>query len=130
MAARSTQTDRQTDGHASPLWTRCQSCCLERKQQQKCLHTVVAPVDKVAHEQVVRLRAVATNFEELLQVVKLAVNVAACGMGRSKFWFVSLPKFFLSKAEVAMSHVTVIGFLPVCLPYSAWPEAVSVTVPS
>ena len=50
---------------------------LEREQQQEGLDRIKAAVDKVAHEEVVRLGHVATDLEELLQVVELAVDVAA-----------------------------------------------------
>lgn len=49
---------------------------LEREQQQERLDAVEAAVDKVAHEEVVGVRHVAADLEELLQVVELAVDVA------------------------------------------------------
>ena len=49
----------------------------QRKQQQKCLHTVEAPINEVPHEEVVCARTVSPNLKELHQIKKLAVNVAA-----------------------------------------------------
>ena len=49
----------------------------ESKQQQKGFYRVVASVDEVAHKEVVGIRAVAADFEQLLQIVKLAVDVSA-----------------------------------------------------
>lgn len=40
-------------------------------------HRVVPPVYVVTHEQIVGVRSLATNTEELYEVVKLAVNVPA-----------------------------------------------------
>ena len=57
---------------------RAGSCThLQRQQQQERLHTVEATVNEVAQEQVVRIRALATDAEQLQQIVKLAVDVAA-----------------------------------------------------
>ena len=50
---------------------------LEREQQQERLDAVEAAVDKVAHEEVVRVGHVAAHLEQLLQVVELAVDVPA-----------------------------------------------------
>ena len=36
-----------------------------------------AAINKVAHENVVRLKALATNMEELHQIVELAVDITA-----------------------------------------------------
>ena len=52
--------------------------CLECKEKQKGLYAIEAPVHKVAHEEVVGLRAVSTVLEELQQVVELAMDVATC----------------------------------------------------
>ena len=51
---------------------------LEGQEQQKGLHAVEAAVHEVPHEEVVGLRAVAPNLEQLHEVVELAVDVAAC----------------------------------------------------
>ena len=56
---------------------------LERDEQSDCLHTVVAAIYVVAHEQVVRVGRLATNLEELAQIMELAVNVAANSYGRA-----------------------------------------------
>ncbi len=45
--------------------------------EARCSHRVEAAVDKVAHEEVVGVGHVAADLEELLQVVKLPVDVAA-----------------------------------------------------
>ena len=50
---------------------------LEREQQQKRLDRVEAAVDEVTHEEVVGVGHVTAHLEELLEVVELAVNVAA-----------------------------------------------------
>ena len=50
---------------------------LEREQQQEGLDRVEAAVDEIAHEEIVCVGHVAADLEELLQVVKLPVNVAA-----------------------------------------------------
>mmetsp|Transcript_73452 Transcript_73452/g.172572 ORF Transcript_73452/g.172572 Transcript_73452/m.172572 type:complete len:101 (+) Transcript_73452:307-609(+) len=47
------------------------------EEQQECFDTVEASVHKIAHEQVVRVWAFSTNFEKFLQVIELAVDVAA-----------------------------------------------------
>ena len=49
----------------------------EGKQKQEGLDAVESPVDKVAHEEVVCVGHVAAHFEQLLEVVKLSVNVSA-----------------------------------------------------
>lgn len=51
---------------------------LERQQQQEGFYTVEAPVDKVTHEQVVGLRAVTPDLEQLDQVIKLPMDVPTC----------------------------------------------------
>ena len=51
---------------------------LQREQQQEGLDAVVAAVHEVAHEQVVGLRAVAADLEQLHEVVELPMDVAAC----------------------------------------------------
>ena len=50
---------------------------LERQQKQEGLDAVESPVDKVAHEEVVRVGHVAAHFEQLFEVVELSVNVSA-----------------------------------------------------
>ena len=55
---------------------------LEREEQQKSLDRVEAPVDKVAQEEVGGPRGVPSRGEELLEVVKLPVDVPADGDGR------------------------------------------------
>ena len=50
---------------------------LQREQQQEGLDGVEAAVDEVAHEEVVGVGYRPPHFEELLQVVKLPVDVAA-----------------------------------------------------
>ena len=51
---------------------------LQGKQEEEGFHAVETAVDKVAHEQVVGLRAVPANLEQLDKVIELAVDVAAC----------------------------------------------------
>lgn len=49
---------------------------LQRKQEQKRFDAVVASVDIIAHEEVVRIRTFASDKEQLLQIVELAVDVS------------------------------------------------------
>ena len=48
----------------------------QRDQEGDGLDGVVAPVDVVAHEEVVRVRRLAADLEQLHQVVKLTVDIA------------------------------------------------------
>jgi len=50
---------------------------LQAQQQQERLERVEAAIHKVAHEQVVGLRHVAADAEELHQIMELAVDVTA-----------------------------------------------------
>ena len=50
---------------------------LEGQQEEKGLDGVVAPIDKVAEEQVVLVGAFAADLEQLDEVVELPVDVAA-----------------------------------------------------
>lgn len=52
---------------------------LERQQQQEGLHTVEASVHKVAHEQVVCVRHIASDFKQLLEIIELTMNVTTNG---------------------------------------------------
>lgn len=54
----------------------------EAEQEEEGLERVEPAVDKVAHEEVVRVGDVAADAEELHQVVELAVDVAAYCHGR------------------------------------------------
>lgn len=49
---------------------------LQRKQEQKRFDAVVASVDIIAHEEVIRIRTFASDKEQLLQIVELAVDVS------------------------------------------------------
>jgi len=49
---------------------------LEREQQQERLNAVEASVNKVSHEQIVSVRHITANLEELLEVIKLAMDVS------------------------------------------------------
>ena len=51
---------------------------LEAQEKQEGLDAIEASVHKVAHEQVVGLRAVPADLEELQKVVKLAMDVSTC----------------------------------------------------
>lgn len=55
---------------------------LEGPEVQDALDAEVSPVNVVAEEEVPRLGGVATDLEELHQIVVLAVDVAADGDGR------------------------------------------------
>ena len=50
---------------------------LERDEQGDCLDTIIAAVDVITHEQIVRCRRLTTDLEEFKQIVELAVDVAA-----------------------------------------------------
>lgn len=50
---------------------------LEANEKGHSLNTIVAPIDVVAHEQVVCVWRATTNFEELHQVMELSVDIAA-----------------------------------------------------
>ena len=52
-------------------------------EQSDCLDTVVAAIDVVAHEEVVGVRGLTANLEQLAQVVELAMDVAADRHGRT-----------------------------------------------
>mmetsp|Transcript_6233 Transcript_6233/g.18937 ORF Transcript_6233/g.18937 Transcript_6233/m.18937 type:complete len:205 (-) Transcript_6233:40-654(-) len=52
---------------------------LESEKQEEGFDTVEASIDKVAHEEVVRVRTLATDLEELLEIVELAMNISADG---------------------------------------------------
>lgn len=49
----------------------------ESDQERHCFNGVVASVDVVTHEKVVGVWGLPTNFEKLLQVMELTVNVTA-----------------------------------------------------
>ena len=49
---------------------------LQRKQEQKRFDAVVASVDIIAHEEVIRIRTFASDKEQLLQIVELTVDVS------------------------------------------------------
>ena len=49
---------------------------LQRKQEQKRFNAVVASVDIIAHEEVIRIGTVASDEEQLLQIVELTVDVS------------------------------------------------------
>ena len=46
-------------------------------EQSDCLDAVVAAIDIVAHEEVVCVRGLSANLEQLAQVVELAMDVTA-----------------------------------------------------
>ena len=50
---------------------------LECDEQSDSLDTVVAAIDVVTHEEVVRVWGLPTNLEQLTQVMELAMNVTA-----------------------------------------------------
>ena len=52
------------------------------QQQQERLHGIIAPIHEIAHKQIIGLRHVTPDFEELFEVVELSVDVAADGDGR------------------------------------------------
>ena len=52
---------------------------LKGDQERHCLDRVVASVDVVTHEQVVGVRGLSSNLEELAQIVELTMDVTADG---------------------------------------------------
>jgi len=64
-------TNTQRCGHHH-----CRHGYLEGQQQQERLNAVEPSVDKVSHEQVVCVRHIATNLEQLFEVIKLTVNIS------------------------------------------------------
>ena len=46
-------------------------------QQRHCLHAIVASIDIVTHEQVVRIRWASTDLKQLHKVVELSMHVSA-----------------------------------------------------
>lgn len=50
---------------------------LQGQKKQKCFHTVVTAINEVTQEQVVCVRALSSDLEQLDQIVKLAVNITA-----------------------------------------------------
>ena len=46
------------------------------QEEKECLDRVVASIDKVSHEEVIRLRYISADFEEFFQVIKLSVNIS------------------------------------------------------
>jgi len=55
---------------------------LEEEQERPRLNRIVAPVNVIAHENVARAGKIASSLEELEEVMKLAVNIAAHCDGR------------------------------------------------
>jgi hypothetical protein len=57
-------------------------CCtrdgiyLKSQQQKEGFHTVVAAVDKITEEQVIRIRALSTDFKQLDKVIELSMNIS------------------------------------------------------
>lgn len=50
---------------------------LQCNQQSDSLHTVMAPIHIVAHEQIIRVRHMPPNLKQLHQIMELAVDVSA-----------------------------------------------------
>lgn len=47
----------------------------ESQEEEEGLHTVKATIDEISHEQVVCFRTIIANFEQLFQVIELAVDI-------------------------------------------------------
>ena len=58
-----------------------QKCDLQSEKQLKSLDAVESSIDEVSQKQVVCLRTIAADAEELHEVVELPVNVTACRRG-------------------------------------------------
>ena len=79
----------------------------EAKQQAHCLKGIVAPVDIVSQEQVVGVRHMASNLEQLKQVIDLTVDVTADVDRRPHCDYVGLLSEYLfgrSDTSLALSH--------------------------
>ena len=63
---------------------------LERDEEGDSLHAVVAPVHVVPHEEVVGVRGLATDAEQLHQVVELTMNIPA-----DCYWTFHLENFYI-----------------------------------
>ena len=62
----------------------------EGDQEGDGLNGVVATIDVVTHEQVVGIRRLSTNLEQLTQVVELSVNITANSDGSGNLLHVRL----------------------------------------
>ena len=63
---------------------------LEGDQEGDGLHAVVAPIHVVPHEEVVGVRGLATDAEQLHQVVELTMNIPA-----DCYWTFHLENFYI-----------------------------------
>jgi len=62
----------------------------EGDEESDGLHRIVASIHVIAHEQVIRIRTLTAYLEQLHEVVKLAMDIAADGDGTSDFLHVGL----------------------------------------
>ena len=63
---------------------------LEGDQERHGFHTIVAAIDIVTHEEVVRIRRLSANLEELKQIMELTVNITANSHGSANLLHVGL----------------------------------------
>jgi len=62
---------------------------LQSKQQEEGFHAIVSTIDEIAHKEIVGFRTLATNFEELDEVIELAMDVATDGDRSLNFYDVA-----------------------------------------
>ena len=74
---------------------------------------MTAAIDKVAHEQVVCIRAFTTNLKELLEVIELAVNVSTDLTVNQKF-FLTYRYRALDVLHVALLLKNLFGTIAEC----------------
>ena len=55
---------------------------LQGQKQEECLHAVEAPIYKVSHEEVICLRAIPADLEQLHEVEELPMDVATCPLSQ------------------------------------------------
>ena len=48
---------------------------MERQQQEEGLDTVEASVNKIPHKEVICVRHISPDFEQLLQIIKLTMDI-------------------------------------------------------
>ena len=84
---------------------------LQSEKQQKRFNRVKASINKIAHEKVIGVRTLASNFEELQQVKKLTMNVAANGYGAVHALHVALLTQNLARLGAQQLHLALFDVL-------------------
>ena len=80
---------------------------LKGNQEGHSLNRVVATIDVVTHEEVVSVRGLSSDLEQLAQVVELSVDVTADGHGGAHLLHVRLvyQNFFCLQSEQNITRV-------------------------